>query len=222
MRGYISFLLILGALAILVVLSNSYNNSKSIDFSKAIALERMEQLSLDAKRNMLIAAKYGAILGFLEYVAELLGSETLYAFDINKAKEHIKSKVHAFILSVRSNQIASDPDYEFSFWCGKISDENDLGFIAEKSIRSGAPQMCNGGLCWPISSPECKDFISVEIKPETKKFSIVRVGLGSKNFGETPKIFGITIYSKKFNVSKVSYIPTSENVFQSPYVYETN
>ncbi len=211
MRGYVSFLFVLAALIIFAILSNSYNNSKSINFSEAIALERMEQLSLDAKRDLLIATKYGAIAGFLEYTAEATVSKT---FDIIQAKERVKRGVYTSLLFVNPNYL----NYESSLWCGEIPDETELGFIAENSIRLGAPQMCK--LCQPISSPECKDFISVEIMEEKEKFSIIRVALGFKDLGEEPKIFGITTYSKKFNVSKVSYIPTNENVFEIPYIYE--
>lgn len=212
MRGYISFLLVLAALAILIVLANSYNNSKSVNFSKAIALERMEQLSLDAKRSMLTAAKYGAIAGFLEYLAELAATGGAKAFDPQKAKERVQEGVIASLALIGFSQ---EPDYEISLWCGEISGESELDEIAGRSLRNGAPQMCAS--CKPLSL--CKDFVDVEIIAgiQNADFAIANLGLGSRNLGGNPKIFGATIYSEKFNVSKVSYIPTSEKIFEIPY-----
>lgn len=217
MRGYVSFLLVLAALAILVVLSNSYSNSKSVNFSKAISLERMEQLSLEAKRSMVSGAKYGALAGFLEYLGEVAASEGAEAFDPEKAKSRVRNGAYASMLLATS---MSDPDYSFAFWCGEVSDERDLERMAQYSIESGSPQMCPS--CQPIASPACKDYVDAEILADAKeaKFSLARVSLGSTNLGESPKIFGVTIYSQKFNSSKAAYIPTSENPFDTPYVYE--
>lgn len=212
MRGYLSFLLVFAALTILVVLANSYINSKSMNFSKAIALERMEQTSLDVKRSMLTSAKYGAIAGFLEYVGEIIGSGGLKAFDPKEAEERVKAGVLAsFGLLIFSE----NSDYEILPWCGEIASESNLDAIAVQTLKQGTPQLCPS--CLPLS--QCKDFIDVNILAnfEQDDFAIADVRLGSHRYGEIPRIFGLTIYSAKFNISKVSYIPTTEKVFEVPY-----
>lgn len=183
-----------------------------MNFSKAIALERMEQLSLDVKRTMLTAAKYGAITGFLEYSAEVYSTRGLSAFDPNKAKERIRERV---ITSFALVDFSQEQDFKISLWCGEISDKSELNEIAKHSLKNAAPERCAN--CKHIIM--CKEFVDAEIIAdlENQKFAIANLGLGSRNLGESPKIFGITIYSQKFNISKVSYIPTSENVFEIPY-----
>lgn len=215
MRGYISFLLVLASLAILIVLANSYLGSKTLNFSKAIALERMEQLSLDAKRSMLTAAKYGAIAGFSAYVEEVLGSEGALAFDPLEAKERVRQGV----VSALALASMTDSDYEVSLWCGEIQDENELGALAESSLRNGKAEMCPS--CKPLAL--CGDYIDMRIISDAKAgdFEFASLALGSRNLGESPKLFGATIYSKKFNISKASYIPTSEKIFeQQPYRFQ--
>ena len=215
MRGYLSFLLVLAALAILTVLAVSYSNSKSLNFSKAIALERMEQLSLDEKRTMLVSAKYGAIAGFLAYLAETVGSQGAAAFDPNEAKERIKDGVYTSLLLI---DFSTESDFQTVFWCGEVSSESELGALAEQSLRAGAPLICAN--CQPIQSPACRDFIDAEagFNPSSGDFTIANLALGSENLGAKPKLFGVTIYSPKFNTSKVSYIPTNEKVFQTTYI----
>ncbi len=210
MRGYVSFLLVLAALAILAILAGAYSNSKSLNFSKAIALERADQLSLDAKRAMLTAAKYGAIAGFAGYAAEIMASGGGQAFNPNEAKERVKDGV---IASLALLDFAEEEDYEISLWCGEIAGESGLDSIAEQTLRAGSPEMCDA--CKPTSL--CRDYVDVEIISGS---SFANLGLGSRNLGENPKIFGITIYSEKFNISKVSYIPTSEKIFKIPYAIE--
>ncbi len=212
MRGFVSFLLVLAALAILVVLAHAYNNSKTVNFSNAIALERMEQLSLEAKRNMLTAAKYGAIAGFLGYLAEVAASEGMKAFDLLEAKERIRDGV---IASLSLLDFSAERDYEIKMWCGEISSEGEFGEIAERSLVEGVTGTCAN--CKPIAL--CRDFVDAEVLADVQNgnFAIANVRLGSLNLGGNPKIFGITIYSEKFGASKASYIPTSEKIFEIPY-----
>ncbi|MFA5077317.1 MAG: hypothetical protein WC488_02730 [Candidatus Micrarchaeia archaeon] len=212
MRGYLSFLLVLAALAILILLANSYTNSKSVNLSGAIALERMEQLSLDAKRSMLVSAKYGAMAGFLGYMAEIASTGGIAAFDPAEAKERVKDGAYASLLMFNP----SYDDFETSAWCGELG-ESEVGKIAEDSLLEGAPKMCLN--CQPIQSPLCRDYINVNVlaDPQAKTFSIADLSLGSMNLGGKPKLFGITFYSQKLNISKVSYIPTSEKIFEIPY-----
>lgn len=210
MKGYLTFLLVLAALAILSVLGTSYLNSDSMNLGDAISLEHAEQLSLEAKRSMLSAAKYGAISGFFAYVSEVLASRGAKAFDPAEAEERAKDGAQAALLLVK----AGDEDYEALLWCGEIASESELGKIAEDSLTSRSPQMC--ALCRPISS--CGDYLNIEMLWDLNagEFALSRVELGSISLGETPKIFGATLYSSKFNVSKVAYVPTGENALGSP------
>lgn len=214
MRGYISFLLVFAAFAIFVILADAYGNSKSLNFSKAIAFERMEQLSLDAKRSMLTSAKYGAIAGFLEYIREVINSGGIELFDPAAAKERIKDGVYFSLLLLN---FFGEEDYQIALWCGEVSGESELNSIAERSLRDGAPKMCAN--CQPIVSPSCKDYVNVDIlNIDENKPAMANLALGSENLGQNPRIFGLTIYSRKFNISKVSYIPTSEKIFEVPYL----
>lgn len=210
MKGYLSFLLVLAALAALIVLADAYANTKALNFSKSIALERMEELSLDAKRSMLTAAKYGAIAGFSAYTVELAASGGIDAFDPEEAKERIRDGVLASLALLDF----SSEDFQVLPWCGEIGGEGELDSIAESSLRHGAPEMCAN--CRPL--PACKDFIDVETLGLSELSpKMANLALGSENLGGNPKLFGITIYSAKFNISKVSYIPTSEKLFEIPY-----
>ena len=178
MRGYLSFLLVLAALSILIVLSNSYNNSKSTNFSKAIALERAEQLSMGIKRNMLTAAKYGAIAGFLEYCVEVAESGGLKALDPAEAKERVKFGSHS---SLALAGFSPDEDFQVLMWCGQVESEGSLDLLAEQSLRAGMPLLCPG--CQPIQSPMCKDFIEAEVSADGGSASITGLTLGSRNLG---------------------------------------
>lgn len=206
MKGYAAFLLVLAALAALAALAGAYGESKSLNFQKAIALERAEQLSLDAKRSMLLAAKYGAAAGFLEYLAEIAASGGAMAFDMQEARERIRLGAITSLSLVH----AGDVDFEASLWCGEIFGNSELNRIAESSLAQGKPLSCP--TCRPL--PLCKDFIEVDVLSNS---SFANLALGSANLGSTPRIFGITLYSQKFNLSKVAYIPTSEKIFEAPY-----
>ncbi len=214
MRGYVSFLLVLACLAIFAVLAGAHSNSREVNFSNPIAQERMEQLSLEEKRGMLAAAKYGAIAGFSEYVGEVLASEGKEALDPEKAKERAQEgAIAAMALLAPQGQ-----DYETSLWCGNIDSEYQLGALADSSLREERAETCPG--CRPLAL--CKDYVDVEAILDLQKgeFTLAKVGLGSRNVGGSPKIFGMTIYSAKFNMSKVGYVPAGEPALESPYTLQ--
>ena len=226
MKGYVSFLIVLAGLAIFLAFSNSYYYSKSANLSQPISLEKAEQISLQMKRGLLMSAKYGAIAGFAEYLAEVAGSGGTRAFDLSAAKERAKQGAYLSMSAISISALSSEfnisspyasSDFEAVFWCGEVSSERELDRMALSSLNAGMAVKCEG--CSTLGSPACADYINLGIsQPQPDGVpSIASLYLGSEALGEKPKIFGITLYSKKFNISKVAYIPTSQNAFDAPF-----
>lgn len=171
----------------------------NFNLEKAIILERVEQLSLEIKRAVLISSYYAASTSYYNYLSEIVLSKGLKKFNSQEASEKVKESI--------INTISLIPleieDFYLNIYCAEIN-EKEIEALSEKILKT---ENSNCSFCKSLK--DCKDFIDVEISSRKDN---IKIRLGKSSLLSKPKLFLISIYSKKFKIAKVSYIPPNEEI----------
>ena len=200
MRGYFSFILVFASVLLLLNLFHSFSDLND-NYSKEIAIEKAYQLQLNAKEAIMEAARQGARQGLIEYTL-LHAIEGDYSLE--DARDAARKKAFERISTLHGWEF--EPEFEVKIWCGATND-NELAKLKNKMLSDGKAQTCAG--CLEINEPECEDYVNVDFDVN---WDIVAVWLGNnKDMGILDTgLVGVSVYSDKFRVSGVSYIPQSE------------
>ncbi len=203
MKAYISFILVFASLLILLYSFEASTNSNSIDLSRSLAVNRIFATELNIKENVIEAARTGAIEGFLAYSALAIPTDT---FNMEDAKKAAKAGAYAKIASLNLHSFSNDMDIKL--WCGMPS-ESGMRDLRDRMLLAKQAQVCDS--CTYVTVPLCVDFISVNIvevekDDGTKTFDLASIKLTDEN---NEGFFGVSIYSKQYGISSVSYIPAS-------------
>lgn len=228
MRGFISFLLVFAFLVIFLYSLFPLLSSFEFDQSKNIAIERAYSLEMNLKETILEGIREAAVSATERY---LLTHPSYESFNLEELEEEIKESVQNKIIEldsfdsedVKNHQLETDSlfltdgdstglkpaeslDFEFEFFCGEPSSLETTSW-KKKMLEQGKIEKCLS--CEEFDSDSCKEIINVNFQLHTEPNSIP--ALSSISFGKE-KVLLIAIYSKKFEVSSVSYIPISEVV----------
>ncbi len=228
MKGYISFLLVFAAVvslfSILAILieTNNYNQSK------AIGIEQLYQQEMNLKEVVRELARQGAREGFLAYSIEVVkkvifsgGTLTLSsAFNSDEAKSYIRNMVYAKLSMITLlTPTTKIKDYDAVFWCSSsVVSSAQLLDAKEASFSSKTAAPCS--LCTQVPDllSTCRNQIGVDVfglKFDDATITTDDIGRGDLIDGVVTVYldhFGFSLYSNKYNIVAVGYIPLDAKV----------
>ncbi|HIH23120.1 TPA: hypothetical protein HA238_05310 [Candidatus Micrarchaeota archaeon] len=212
--GFVSFILVFVSISLLLILLRF--QGVQINLSKAIAVEQAYYLQMNAKEAVLEAARSGSQEGLKQYLAELAISGS--KFNIDSAYSRARAEAHRRMAlldnfwsfeSSESFELVAVPDFETRLWCG-YTDSIELESIKLRMLQEGTVLSCNG--CDSISSFKCIDFVNFVPQPDFLSINSFYLEGRSPFYLLKHGVVGVSVYSKKFNVSGVSYIPPSKHI----------
>lgn len=201
MKGFISFLLVFAFLVIFLYSLSPVLSSFEFDQSKNIAIERAYSLEMNLKETILEGSREAAVSTVEEY---LLIHPSYESFNLEELEEEIKESVQSKIVELDSSKFE---DFEFEFFCGNPS-SLEITSWKKKMLEQEKIEKCSS--CEEFDSDTCKEIIDVNFELHTESDALP--ALSSISFGKEKEVLLIAIYSKKFEVSSVSYMPISEVV----------
>lgn len=204
MRGYLSFLLVLSILVCIFAFLQPFPALHSISDYRAIEAERMNSISMNIKEAIILSTSFSLRASALAY-------DALPEPEKNPVEREIA--IRAGILAgweaLSLHQFSED--FEVALWCGHITSDTKEMLSREMIESSKTAILCPG--CMPLSSPGCESFIQVSQKDPKDPLSTDKVRLASP--AQIPGFFGVvgaSIYSSKYNLSNVVYIPITEEI----------
>lgn len=200
MRGYVTFILVLASVFLLLNLISSYYAATGSDKYREIAVVRAYQLQLNLKDVVLEAAKTGAEEGLHAYLIECTISDS--------CEHELARKAAISGAQKKLNELEDasfDSEFQVELWCGApMPGENaDLKRRMAMEKKVLAP-----GLSFSLSSPVCTGLIDPRI---SKDFKLEFIGFaGPIPDSDFSGVTGVSVYSEKFAVSGIGYIPNNE------------
>lgn len=146
MKAFATYLLLLAALPMLIILSSPPPRP---DYSASLSIEAAYYESAGLKDAILESVRLGAKDAKGEYAARHAAGER----DIDYAllsRQKIRSRLILLSESLPESML---------LWCGKF-DSASLSDAAERTKRSKTPAPCEG--CKPIASGECIEYIQFD------------------------------------------------------------
>lgn len=208
MRGYISFLLVLASVLLVILLLNSSILVRELSFSDAIISEKTYQLQMNVKELILESARQGAINGFNGYSHThskiACKRHPLYTNNPDCFNDHdaiLRTKTSAIASMAQLN--THNSDFDLLLWCTQSKNEHLAQKHSIKLIEKRT--LSNQENSFLLSSALCNDILSIKLKQS--KIPYKNPTLEKLIFGETGTIIGISIYSSKFRVASLSYVP---------------
>lgn len=186
MRGYTSFILVSLLVSVLIVSANSYSIILNKNKSDFLGAEALYQDSMNLKQVAEEAIFSGAQKG-LEYY--------IYTLPVNEIPNPLEAKKFAEIGAY--TELANLDLDSASLWCG-FTEKSESAQLKKEMIQQQKTLICSD--CKLILDLSCMDFISVEISPE---FQLEKITLEKDEIYRKGRV-GISVYSKKFNVSSIT------------------
>jgi hypothetical protein len=211
MKGFFSFILIFLFLLTILLSLDNYTKTKSIDYTNALILEQkfykeQELLHLISSTIKVSAQTVSALAN--EQNLELLSlagpeGKVLKKVIEESEDEAIRKYVHFRLseLEIETENQADDWKSDF-FCCPTIAD-----FSSTPQLSSALGNPTKPLTCVDIPSPLCAELISVNT--ETKK---VYFQSNSTSIPKQEGVIGFSLYSEKYGVASVSYLPIDYGV----------
>ncbi|GEM_PF-4061080 len=200
MKAFISFLLVFAFLLIFLYSLSPLLSSFEFDQSKNIAMERAYSLEMNLKEAIIEGSREAVLSTFEEYLL----THPAGLFNLEELEEKIKDSVQEKILQIES---VDSEDFEFKFFCGDPS-SLEINSWKKKILEQEKLVQCTS--CEKFNSDSCKEIINVNFELHIEPGSLPTID--SLYFGKGKEILLIAIYSDKFDLSSVSYLPISEVV----------
>ena len=203
MRGFVSFIIVFISIAIILVILST---SSAVNLSQSIELERMHNFELDIKNSLLDLAKQGADRAIKDYVKEKLAEAATGVppyFDPQEMKNRARLAAHEEMKKILL--VSDDNIFRTRVWCGFASN-TELRDLSEKILKDKNPLVCEN--CFDIK--DCADFVQIKLEWQDISHPRVNVSFWKAQDLDKKGVVGLSIYSKKFDIAAVSYIPENE------------
>ena len=198
MKGFFSFVLLFSLILLIIHSTSCFSNHYLFSMEKLIPIERIYQLEMNLKESVWEGAKEGSLEGISIYLLSNPEDE----FNLENAKQYIKLAVHEKLSSLNSVDFE---DFEFELWCGNPSKQS-LNNLKKEMLLEDKLLICSN--CKKLETLNCMDYLEpnflLDISPGELPV------LYSLRIGNEKGSFGISIYSKKFQISSVFLLPKEE------------
>lgn len=205
MRGYFTYLLVFLAVFSFIHLVLATSGLNTYNQAKSIAIKKLYQKEMNFKEVVRELARQAVRDAFLLYVAERIATNTESTFNIAELKHRIKNAVYLkFLLSAKLFQSSYEED-DLSFWCSINNiDSESLATSKKGSLDLKSATPCLG--CLHIQNIECIELIGVDITLlNTSSLEKSRISVDLSHFG-------VSLYSKDYNIASVGFIPADGKV----------
>lgn len=209
MRGYVTFILVFFAVALLLLSLEALTNSDKTNLSQAIAFSRVSKIDLNAKDTITELAREGAKDGLNAYIAVKVAEAAEKCADLvtcsppefneRDAELAVNSAVYLKILKLENQSFANN--VEVKFWCNNDV-PSDLSILKDSVLNSNSALKCQ--TCSSLSNPICSAMVISKVDTTGKLPVLEYVQLTDSS---RQGIIGISIFDKQYKAVSIGYIP---------------
>lgn len=172
--------------------SDSFSQIHSVSDYREVEAQRAHSIAMNAKESIILSTSY-----WMRASAALYDSLPAHEKTPQGRELAIKEGILAGWAFLSAHDFSED--FEVELWCGRItpSTKEDLSV---RMLAAHQAQLCDG--CSPLSSQECMEYIQLSQGGQGNMDSVL---LKAAGFG----VVGASVYSPKYEVATVAYIPPS-------------